>query len=176
MFKLPTKESLLNSKWLKWLGPSIAHPSLWRWQRHSVSLGVSVGIFFGLLIPLAQIPLSAIFAVIFRANVSVAAISTLVSNPLTFPGIYYGAFKFGEYLLGGPTILLPLELQVVTDEAIKSNSVLEFLLTTGKPVALGLLCFAVFFSVFSYFFTSLIWGVRTRIKWMQRQRRNSNVR
>jgi uncharacterized protein (DUF2062 family) len=170
MFKIPTKDLLIQSRWLKWMGPTIAHPSLWRWQRHPVSMGVCVGLFFGMLIPIAQIPLSAIFAVIFRANVSVAALSTLVSNPFTFPGIYYCAYLFGDYILGTTATLI--ELTVVSEDVIKqSTGLIDTLLSTGKPVALGLACFAVFFSIAGYFLTSLIWNIRTRIRWGKRKRR-----
>lgn len=173
MFKIPTKDILIQSRWLKWMGPSISHPSLWRWQRHSVSLGVCVGVFFGLLIQLAQIPLSAIFAVILRANISVAAFSTLVSNPLTFPGIYYFAYKLGEHLLGTTSKLI--EITSVSDELMQeSASVISVFLNTGKPVLLGLACFAIFFSIAGYFLTSLVWSIHTKLRWARRNRRFLN--
>ncbi|MDO9012805.1 MAG: DUF2062 domain-containing protein [Gallionella sp.] len=71
-------------------GPDTArYPRLWRPTRHGVALGVALGIFFGLLVPLAQIPLSVGMAVLLRANVPTAIASTLVSNPVTFGPIYY---------------------------------------------------------------------------------------
>nr|WP_249221378.1 DUF2062 domain-containing protein [Cupriavidus sp. KK10] len=50
--------------------------------------GLALEFFFGLLIPLAQIPLSAAAAVALRANVPAAVASPLVTNPMTLGPIY----------------------------------------------------------------------------------------
>ncbi|MFJ4290633.1 DUF2062 domain-containing protein [Cupriavidus sp. NPDC089707] len=63
---------------------------------------MALGFFFGLLIPLAQIPRSAAAAVALRANVPAAVASTLVTNPLTFGPIYYAAWRVGSAILGEP--------------------------------------------------------------------------
>lgn len=171
MFKLPTKETIVNSKLIAWMGPSISHPSLWRWKRSSVSLGVAIGFFFGMLIPLAQIPLSAIFAVLLRANVGAAAMSTLISNPITFPGIYYAAYQFGNYFLGlfsTDSLIGSIELAVLDNS---NTSLLDSILSTGKPVIIGLCCFAVAFGFLGYIVTNSCWGVKTRVRWYLRKRR-----
>ena len=61
---------------------------------------MAVGIFFGLLVPIAQIPLSVGAAIVMRANVPAAVSSTLVSNPLTFAPIYYLAYRTGLLVTG----------------------------------------------------------------------------
>ena len=63
-------------------------------------MGVAVGVFFGLLLPVAQIPVSAAVAVLLRANLPMAVASTLVTNPVTFGPVYYGAYRLGKALLG----------------------------------------------------------------------------
>ena len=65
---LPTRESLHNNRWLRWLGPALHHPRLWHMSRKGLALGMAHGIFFGLLIPVAQIPFSAALAVALRAT------------------------------------------------------------------------------------------------------------
>ncbi|MDZ4361464.1 MAG: DUF2062 domain-containing protein, partial [Variovorax sp.] len=65
---LPTPDSLRSNRWLRWMGPVLADPRLWHFSRKGIALGVALGIFFGLLIPVAQMPASALFAVILRAN------------------------------------------------------------------------------------------------------------
>lgn len=97
---IPSREQLLANRWLAWLGPWLHQPQLWHWSRRGVALGVSIGLFFGLLIPVAQIPLSVAASVVLRANVPAAAVSTLVSNPLTYGPIYYGAYKLGLWATG----------------------------------------------------------------------------
>lgn len=99
---VPTRAQIHDNRWLRWLGPLLRRPRLWRWSRRGVALGVALGIFFGLLVPVAQIPLSVGAAVILRANVPAAAVSTLVTNPLTFGPLYYAAYKLGHWITGTP--------------------------------------------------------------------------
>jgi len=49
---IPSREALLTNRWLRWLAPWLGHPKLWHWSRRGVVLGVALGVFFGLLIPL----------------------------------------------------------------------------------------------------------------------------
>jgi hypothetical protein len=88
---LPDPERVRANRWLRWLGPAVLAPQLWRFTRRSVALGVALGVFFGLLIPIAQIPLSAAAAIVLRANIPTAMASTLVSNPVTYAPLYYAA-------------------------------------------------------------------------------------
>ncbi|MGL4189515.1 MAG: DUF2062 domain-containing protein, partial [Sphaerotilus sulfidivorans] len=99
---LPTPEAAASNRWLRWLGPALHHPRLWRASRRAVALGAAIGVFFGFLIPIAQIPVSAAVAVALRANVPSAMASTLVTNPITFPPVYYAAWQVGGWLLSEP--------------------------------------------------------------------------
>ncbi len=85
---LPTEDKLKSSRSLRWLGPLLNRPWLWHFNRKSVAAGVGIGVFFGFLIPVLQIAFSAIVAIVLRANLPVAAISTLVSNPFTYAPIF----------------------------------------------------------------------------------------
>lgn len=105
---LPSAEALRANRWLRWLGPALHHPKLWHLSRRGLALGMALGFFFGLLLPLAQIPLSVAAAVAFRANVPAAVASTLVSNPVTFGPIYYAAWRMGSAILGEPVNAAPL--------------------------------------------------------------------
>ena len=96
---LPTRESIQANRWLRWMGPALAHPRLWHMSRKGIAAGLALGLFFGLLVPIAQIPLAATAAVVLRANLPVAIGSTLVTNPVTFGPVYYGAYKLGDWLL-----------------------------------------------------------------------------
>lgn len=84
------------------MGPVLQHPRLWHVSRRGIALGVALGMFFGLLLPIAQIPMSAAVAVALRANVPAAVASTFVSNPVTFGPIYYAAWRLGSAVLGEP--------------------------------------------------------------------------
>lgn len=162
---LPSAESIRQSRFLSWLGPSIQQPYLWHPNRRAVARGVAIGAFFGLMIPVAQIPVAAVIAFFLRANLWVSATATLITNPLTFGPLYYFAYQIGVALLGVPEPATAEEL------AARATSVLEWFgywwdrfLTHGQPLLLGLLLMAVCTSVTGYFVTQLLWRARVRIK------------
>lgn len=76
-------------------------------------MGLAVGVFFGLLIPIAQIPAAALVALLLRANIPAAVGSTLVTNPITFPPVYYAAYHLGDWLLGSEKNSAPVELDQI---------------------------------------------------------------
>lgn len=175
---LPKPETLRQNRWLGWLGPALGHPGLWHFSRKGISLGLALGIFFGLLIPVAQIPASATLAVLLRANLPMAVASTFVSNPVTFGPLYYGAYRLGKVVLGEPPIS-EQEAMKVLDEAqaeppeIKGISDrvaywVEHLGTVGKPLVVGLAILASASGLAVYFLTSGLWILRTR--WNRRKR------
>lgn len=141
---LPTPESLKNSRALRWLGPRIHDPALWRMEPGSAARGIALGAFFGLMIPVAQIPAAALAALLLRANVLLAAAATLISNPLTYGPLYYFAFRLGKALLG------PLPGLVAEREA-------GWLTQIGVPLLTGMLTMALVTSVLAYTLTHLVW-------------------
>ncbi len=175
---LPSPEALQKSRWLRWMGPVLNHPRLWHFSRKGIALGLALGIFFGLLIPVAQIPFAAALAVVLRANVPMAVASTLVTNPVTFGPVYYGAYRLGKAILGeeAPTDReIESELQAVQEEpaAIKGlgnrlRHGFQQLSTVGKPLVVGLAIVASLSGIAVYFLTSGIWVLRTR--WLRNKR------
>lgn len=175
---LPKPETLLQNRWLKWLGPALQHPRLWHFSRKGISLGLALGIFFGLLIPFAQIPFSATLAVLLRANLPMAVASTLVTNPVTFGPVYYGAYRLGKRVLGEPPISEEEAMKVLEDSQVEppevkglSNRVAYWanhLSTVGKPLVVGLAIVASASGIAVYFLASGIWVLRTR--WSRNKR------
>ena len=174
---LPSAEKLRQNRWLGWLGPALHHPRLWHMSRRGLALGLALGLFFGLLIPLAQIPLSAAAAVVLRANVPAAVASTLVTNPVTFGPIYYGAWRLGSAVLGEPSDAAPPALVeasepvVAVDESWASNAVRR-ITEVGKPLLLGLLLVATGVAFASYFLVSAAW----RLSVIRKRRRRRQER
>ena len=143
-------------------------------------MGVALGIFFGLLIPVAQIPVSAAAAVMLRANLPMAVASTLVTNPVTFGPVYYGAYRLGKRVLGGRDVSEGEAAQVLSgghDEPpeVKRKGLRErtahwfgHLRGVGKPLAVGLAIIASVSGLTVYFLISGIWVLKTR--WTRRKR------
>ncbi len=163
---LPSPEAVKSNRWLRWLGPALHHHRLWHVSRRGVALGVALGVFFGFLIPVAQIPLSAAAAVALRANVPSAVASTLVTNPFTFGPVYFAAWHVGGWVLGERA---PPPLQIEAEaEAEPSQPWWRSLLGVGKPLVVGLAIFAVAAGVGVYLLITWVWWARTH--WRRRQR------
>ena len=174
---LPKPETLQNNRWLRWMGPVLNHPRLWHFSRKGIALGLALGIFFGLLIPVAQIPFAATVAVILRANVPMAVASTLVTNPITFGPVYYGAYRLGSAILGEPPPDKPTvaALDAAQTEPAQTQGAgdrwrrwLEQLTTVGKPLMVGLAVVATASGLAMYGLVSTVWILRTR--WTRRKR------
>ncbi len=170
---VPTRAQIHDNRWLRWLGPLLRRPRLWRWSRRGVAMGVALGIFFGLLIPVAQIPLSVAAAVMLRANVPAAAVSTLVTNPLTFGPLDYAAYKLGHWVTGAPdkaalpdgTTAEDLQAAGLPKEDVR---LWQRLTSVGKPLLLGLAIIATVMGLLSYALIALAWHGWT---WFKRRKR-----
>lgn len=165
---MPTREALLASRWLRWLVPWLGHPKLWHWSRRGVALGVALGVFFGLLIPLAQIPVTAAVAIVLRANLPAAAASTLVTNPVTFAPVYYVAYRLGAWVTG--ETLAPTE-EVETRSQPKADETLwQRVSALGKPLIVGLAIMACLAGALAYVVIDLVWRWRTGRRWRNRSK------
>lgn len=134
-------------------------------------MGVALGVFFGLLVPIAQIPLSAAAAVLMRANVPAAA-STLVTNPVTFGPIYYAAYHLGTWVTGQEARPKALEKsQAAVDE--ENLGIWQRLRALGFPLLVGLAIAATLMGLASYGLISLAWYLRVMRKRRQGRRRKS---
>jgi uncharacterized protein (DUF2062 family) len=164
--RLPKPEEMQAKRSLRWLGPLLRRPWLWQLTRRRVALGAAIGVFFGFVIPVLQIVLSAVFAVLLRANLPVAAVSTLVSNPFTYAPIFVLAYRTGSAILGqkvDEAQLAALE-QEDGDESAKSVSWSERAAAIGKPFFLGLFVFATIGAVTTWLLVNLIWMLAVRLR------------
>jgi uncharacterized protein (DUF2062 family) len=164
---LPSPESIHRNRWLRWLGPALHHPRLWHFSRKGIALGLALGIFFGFLVPVAQIPLSAAAAVAMRANLPMAVASTLVTNPVTFGPVYFAAYKTGQHVLGrsesasaGPATPSATPAKHETEQTWGEwlTATWDWLGNAGKPLVVGLALFACTGGLLAYALTSLAWA------------------
>ncbi|MDO5290562.1 MAG: DUF2062 domain-containing protein [Pseudomonadota bacterium] len=172
---IPTREQLAAGRFTRWLAPWLGERRLWRLSRQGVALGMAIGIFFGLLIPVAQIPASAAVAIALRANLPAAMGSTLVTNPVTFAPIYFLAYKTGSRLTGQPVHDSQANLARI-HEAMQarassndSPSTWQRLHAMGKPLIVGLLVFAIAGGLLTYALVSGSWWLWQRMRWRRRR-------
>ncbi len=170
---MPSPEAVQRNRWLRWLGPHLQHPQLWHFSRRGLAMGMALGIFFGLLIPVAQIPFSAAAAVVLRANVPAAVASTLVTNPVTFGPVYYAAWRLGSALLGkdvraGQQPPPPAGAADALEDASWWQQLKGAVAGVGKPLLLGLALMACGIGLLTYFVVSWAWAIKV---WWTRRRR-----
>lgn len=76
-----------------------AHASIWHFNRRTVARAFAVGLFSAFIPIPGQMVLAAGLAIIFRANLPVSAALVWVTNPLTFPALFFTAYKFGAWIM-----------------------------------------------------------------------------
>lgn len=170
---LPDPHTLRQHRALRWLGPRLQHPRLWHVNRRGIALGIAVGVFFGLLIPVAQILFAALAALVLRANMAAAVGSTLITNPFTFAPVYYAAYHLGAWMLGdGATARGEARLASAAAENASGLVLwMERIGSVGAPLALGLVTLAVSLSIVLYFGIQWAWRIHIVRAWQRRRAR-----
>ncbi len=164
--RIPTEDTIKAHPSLRWMGPLLRRPWLWQLNRRRVALGAGIGVFFGFLFPVLQIAAAALFAVLLRANLPVAVVATLVTNPLTYAPVFLAAYETGSALLGEPVAAVAAEQ--LADEAQSLPAIEPGWLSRagaiGKPLLLGLAVFAVVGGLAAWTLVHVAWtlGVRTK--------------
>jgi hypothetical protein len=170
---LPDPHTVREHRSLRWLGPTLHHPRLWHVNRRGIAMGLAIGVFFGLLIPVAQILFAVIVALFLRANIPAAVGSTLITNPITFAPVYYAAYHLGMWMLGRKGVAPePVDIQSVAAETATGLALwVDRVATVGAPLGLGLLTMAVTVSLLIYFGVHWTWRLRIVRAWQRRRAR-----
>ena len=176
---LPSHEAIRNNRYIARLGPWLQHHNLWHLHCRCVARGVAVGLFAG-LIPGSnpvQFTAGALLAIAFRANLPIAVLVTLYSNPFTIVPLYYIAFRLGQLALlesegGVPPLPIGLEGKGFTEWL---PAALEWLTSVGKPLLIGLPLLALLLAVTGYIVTDSAWRIYVRCAWQSRRRRRAKA-
>lgn len=161
---LPDKDRLLQSRWLRPLAHRLGDDHLWHLDRRSVARAVSIGLFFGLLLPFAQILFAVAFAIVLRGHVAIAAACTLVTNPLTFPAIYWFAHRLGQrFLEASASDLAPQAPQALVEVAPLPwfEVAWQWVLSAGAPLLVGLAILSVAAAAVAHVLVLLLWRKRS---------------
>jgi uncharacterized protein (DUF2062 family) len=164
--RVPTRESFETHRLLRPLAPHLGHPSLWRLNRRSVPRGVALGLFVAVIIPVMHTIVAAVLAIPTRANVAVAALFTLVVNPLTIPPLYYAAYRLGWWELHHDA---PLVNHAAAERFSSELSRLLFWIHEASgSIAVGVLTIAVSSALIGYLAAALVWRLWSRNRWEKR--------
>lgn len=164
---MPSRESIESNRWLRPIAHRVMHSALWRFTRRSVPRGVALGMVTGVLVPMGQIPASAVLAMPLRANIPAAAATTFFTNPVTTPPLWVAAYWLGSWMIGtggeakaGAAMLRKAE-----------QGWIDWLLHQAGPATLtGLVTITAVLAVIGYFGSALLWRLWIARKWQRRQR------
>ena len=173
---LPDPERIRQHRHLARFGTRLQHPNLWHLNRRSVSGGVAAGLFAG-LVPGSnpvQFAVGALLAVVFRVNLPVAVVVTLYTNPFTIVPLYVIAYAIGALFVATDGAALSHVPEIDWSHLGVSIQVyFDWVLSLGKPLAVGLLVLAVGLAVAGYAFVQIAWRVYVILAWRGRRRRRA---
>jgi uncharacterized protein (DUF2062 family) len=173
----PSREELLESRFIKPFAHRVAHSHLWRFTRTSVPRGTALGLFVGifLLIPGVQILGVALLALPFRANIPIGAAMTFLSNPATTPFLIAASVWLGNSMFGLHANVATISIMV--DEGASAGAWVRWVLSDAAPALLaGLFVISVVSAVVGYLLAALFWDNWIRLRWRRKLRRARDQR
>lgn len=167
---LPSHESVRQNRWLRFFGKALHHPNLWHLNRRSVAGGVAVGLFAGLVPGPFQVLSAALFAVVLRVNLPVAAVATFYTNPFTIVPLYYLAYRLGALVLGHNGSLAPQDELNFFDLPLREwiPALFAWMGAMGKPFLFGLFLLALSLAVIGYVAVIAAWRLHVAWSWHKR--------
>ncbi len=165
---MPDHKTIKEHKHLKVFGTLLHNGNLWHFNRRSISGAFAVG-FFCAFIPLpAQMVFAAAIAILVQANLPVSVSLVWITNPVTIPPIFYGAYKVGAYVLGREVIENEYQL---TAEWFSSQLYLIW-----QPFLLGCLICGLVSSLLAYTTIRLLWRLHIIQHIKERRARKHNIK
>lgn len=140
----------------------LTHPVYFSAGRRTVSGGIALGLFLGLLPIPGQTALVIIGALLLRVNLPLAALAVWVTNPLTIVPIFYFAYRIGAVLLDIPPEVVPAEPSL--------NWLREEIAMLWRPLLCGSFLIATSAASVAYLLISTIWHVLTLQRYRKRHR------
>lgn len=170
---LPDAETVRAHRVVAPFAAWLHHPNLWHLNRKSVPGAVAIGLACGLIPGPLQMLGALALAIPLRKNLPVALLTTLYTNPFTIVPLYLLAYGYGQLLLGAaqaPAPIAPFEWDW-GDMAASAHAFWGWLLTLGKPLALGLVSLALSLAAIGYVGVELAWRAYVVAAWRARARK-----
>jgi len=146
----------------------LAHPVYFSINRRSITGGLTVGVFIGVLPFLGHTPVVALAALLLRVNLPVAVLGVWVANPLTYGPIFYGEYLLGAFLLDLPPTALTLDMPL--------GDLVSTLADTWRPLWLGAMVIAPLAAGTAYLVSNTAWHLMTRERLKRRAMRRPDTR
>lgn len=158
----PDAALIRSNRCLQIFGEHLHSPNLWHLNRLSVARGFAVGAFWA-MVPFPGQMVGAVWsAIAWRAHIPISLLLVWMTNPLTIPPTFFGAYLFGSWMLGTPLVDLP--------ESLTMEWFRESFEEIWLPLVAGSLTIGVVLAVAGYFAINALWRWHVLHRWKQRRR------
>jgi len=151
----------VSTNTLRIFGRLLHNPNLWALNRRSAPGAFAIGLFVAWIPMPFQMVVAAAFAILFNVNIPVSVALVWITNPLTMPVMFYGAYLLGAKILGHAPQEFAFEASWQWIEAS--------LATIGPAFLLGCLVLGIVFSTVGYLMISNLWKYSIMFKWQKRK-------
>lgn len=156
----PNPETLKAHPHLKHFGNKLQNPNLWQINRRSAAGAVAVGLFCAWIPVPFQMLLASLLAMFFSVNMPLSVALVWLSNPLTMPPLFYGAYRLGAFILQQPLMEFNFELSY--------EWIMNALGTIAPALFLGSIIIACVCSFVGYWGFTFFWRYSAAKKWKNR--------
>ncbi|NKN32092.1 DUF2062 domain-containing protein [Marichromatium bheemlicum] len=144
---MPDPRVILENRQLGIFGKLLQDPNLWHLNRHSVSGAVAVGLFVMYLPPLGHLFMATGLAIVLRVNLPISVTLIWISNPITIPPMFYGAYALGCWMTDQPVVGFDMHFWIDWHNW----------LAVLAPLLLGSLVCATLCAVVGYLIIQMLW-------------------
>jgi uncharacterized protein (DUF2062 family) len=170
---VPDADTVRSNRLVAPFAAWLHHPNLWHLNRRSVPGAVAIGLACGLIPGPLQMLGALALAIPLKKNLPVALLTTFYTNPFTIVPLYLLAYGYGQLLLGAGQPSAPIEpfLWHWGDIGGSLRALWDWIVTLGKPLAVGLAALALTLSALGYVAVELAWRSYVVLAWRARARR-----
>ncbi|AWL11637.1 hypothetical protein HMF8227_01156 [Saliniradius amylolyticus] len=158
---LPDHQKIREQRALAVFGTLLHDANLWHLNRRSAAGAFGIGLFFAFWPVPFQMWLAAALAIPCRVNLPLSVATVWITNPLTMPPMFYGAYLVGVFALGEEIQSFAFELS--WDWVVQSIS------TIGPAFLVGCGICAIVAGLAGYFGMNLLWRWSVVRHWNKRR-------
>lgn len=146
---------------MQFFGTLLHDPNLWHLNRRSAAGAFAVGLFMAFVPVPFQMAIAAGLAILFRVNLPIAVALVWITNPITMPPIFFGAYKLGQAILDTPHVAFQFELSW--------DWLISDMLQIWRPFLLGCFIMSTTASIAGYIGIRVFWRVAVLIRLKERR-------
>ncbi len=158
---LSKRDKFLKDKRFRIFGERLRHPSLWYFNKYTVSRAFSIGLFCAWVPVPMQMLLSGSLAIVFRSNFPVSVSLVWLTNPFTMPMLFLFAYNIGAFFLKTEPIIFDFELSF--------SWLINKMCYIWQPFLLGCFICATVSSIVGNICVRIGWRISIILNWFNRK-------